>query len=286
MAPIVITHGIGQQFEGSHTLHAHLFPALSDGLARAGTIVAPNDVIFAYYGHLFRPVAEVLALEPYLDATDVQEECEQDLLAKWWDRAARSDPNVIPQDEETLARSPQWAQRALFALNRSRFFSGVAERGLIGDLRQVSSYLDNPILRKQAQNEVSRSVTEDTRVLVGHSLGSVVAYESLCANPDWPIRTFVTLGSPLGLRHIIYDRLQPPPRRHGSLVEGCWPRSITTWTNVTDSGNVVAVIEDLRPLFSDRIRQVRVNNGSHAHSMAPYLTDPATGAAIAAGLDD
>lgn len=285
MATIIIVHGIGQQFEGSNTLHAQLFPALSDGLAHSGKRVASTDVFFAYYGHLFRPEAEMLATEPYLDASDVQEGYERDLLAQWWDRAASSDPQVIAQEEETLSRSPQWAQRALLALNRSRFFSGIAERGFIGDLRQVSSYLDDSSLRRKIQNEVGRSITEDARVMVGHSLGSIVAYESLCANPDWPVKAFVTLGSPLGLRHIIYDRLEPPPRRNGSLMEGCWPGSIATWTNITDSGDVVAVVEDLRPLFGDQIRQVRVHNGAHAHSMIPYLTDPATGAAIAAGLD-
>ena len=47
--------------------------------------------------------------------------------------------------------------------------------------------------------------------MVGHSLGSVVAYEALCAHPEWPVRALVTLGSPLGIRNLIFDRLVPAP---------------------------------------------------------------------------
>jgi hypothetical protein len=56
------------------------------------------------------------------------------------------------------------------------------------------------------------------------------------------------------------------------------------WTNLADSGDVVAVVEDLRPLFGTGVRQVRVHNGSSAHDLRPYLTERLTGAAIVAGM--
>lgn len=58
-------------------------------------------------------------------------------------------------------------------------------------------------------------VDADTRVVVGHSLGLVVAYEALCAHPQWPVQALVTLGSPLGRRNLIFDKLVPP---HGPGV--------------------------------------------------------------------
>jgi hypothetical protein len=285
MAQIVIVHGVGQQVEGEHTLHARLFPALLDGLARADVRVEPGDVAFPFYGYLFRPAAEVLASEPQLDASDVSTNYERDLLRTWWSRAALINEEVIPPGEETLARSPRWAQGALLALSRSSFFSGLAERALVGDLRQVRSYFTDQSTRKAARDAIRQRVLDDTRLLVGHSLGSVVAYEVLCAHPEWPVRSLVTLGSPLGLRHLIYDRLEPSPQAGGSGLRGSWPGPVNSWTNVTDSGDVVAVAEDLRPLFGDRIHQIRVHNSAHAHDMRSYLTDPATGAAIADGLD-
>jgi pimeloyl-ACP methyl ester carboxylesterase len=129
------------------------------------------------------------------------------------------------------------------------------------------------------------AVAADTRVVVGHSLGSVVAYEALCAHPEWPVRTLVTLGSPLGLR-LVFDRLRPPPTPgpEPGVPRGAWPGPVTAWTNLADSGDVVAVVEDLRPLFGPGVRQVRVHTGASAHDLRPYLTERLTGAAIAAGM--
>jgi hypothetical protein len=53
---------------------------------------------------------------------------------------------------------------------------------------------------------------------------------------------------------------------------------------VADSGDVVALVKDLRSFFGLEMRNFQVNNGAHAHSAVPYLTDAATGAAIAEGL--
>jgi hypothetical protein len=285
MAQIVVVHGVGQQLGGEHMLHDKLFSALEDGLARAGVQVAPDEVAFPFYGYLFRPAAEVLGFEELLDASDVSTEYELDLLRAWWSRASATDERVIPPGEETLARSPRWAQGALLALSRSAFFSGLAERALVGDLKQVQAYFADQAVRTAARDAVCQRVSEQTRVLVGHSLGSVVAYEALCAHQEWPVHTLITLGSPLGLRHLVYDRLQPSPQAGAVGPRASWPGSVQSWTNVADTGDVVAVAEDLRPLFSDRIRQIRVHNGAQAHDMRSYLTDPATGAAIADGLN-
>jgi pimeloyl-ACP methyl ester carboxylesterase len=203
---------------------------------------------------------------------------EQELLRAWWERAAAVDERVVPPDAEVLSRSPRWAQRALFALSNSRYFAAAGDSVLsllVGDLKQVSGYLTDDRVRRDVLDAVAGAVTADTRVVVGHSLGSVVAYEALREHPEWPVRALVTLGSPLGLR-LVYDRLRPP--------RGAWPGPVTAWTNLADSGDVVAVVEDLRPLFGPGVRQVRVHNGSSAHDLRPYLTERLTGTAIAAGM--
>jgi pimeloyl-ACP methyl ester carboxylesterase len=182
-----------------------------------------------------------------------------------------------------------WASRALAALSRSRFLAGVGDRLLIGNLKQVRRYFTDETLRSDIGEAVASSITHDTRVVVGHSLGSVVAYEVLCAAPDLnldlPARSFVTLGSPLGLPNLVFDRLQPEPRPRGAEIRGHWPESVGTWTNIADAGDVVAAVEDLRPLFGAAMHQVRVHNSSHAHDMRPYLTEAMTGAAIVVGLN-
>jgi hypothetical protein len=285
MALIVVIHGVGQQVEGELTLHDRYFPALQQGMIRAGRTIEPGDVVFASYGEFFRPPAEVLSPIPYFDAESVAEGYESDLLLELWQRAALVDPRVVPPNEEVLGRSPVWASRALAALSRSQYFAGVADRLLIGNLKQVHSYFTNSTLRSKIREAVAEKITNDTLVVVAHSLGTVVAYEVLCSPPVLASLSFVSLGSPLGLPNLVFDRLQPAPRPAGAGPRGYWPARARAWTNIADAGDVVALVEDLRPLFGDDVRQIRVHNGAHAHDMAPYLTDPVTGSAILAGLN-
>jgi len=286
MADIVVIHGIGQQSEGPNTLSARLFPALRDGMSRAGTDISPDDVSFASYGEVFRPKSEFLAAEPYYDASDVEPGYEEDLLLALWERAASTDSSVVPPDEEVLSRTPTVARRALAALSRSRFLARVSERAFIGDLKQVRLYFHDDEIRTEIHEEVAAAITDDTRVIVGHSLGSVVAYEILFTLSPRPDRALITLGSPLGLPNLVFDRLRPAPEAQAGTgrVKGAWP-PVRMWGNVADAGDVVAAVEDLRPLFGDELRQLRVHNGANAHDMSPYLTDPLTGQLIAAGLN-
>ncbi len=78
---------------------------------------------------------------------------------------------------------------------------------------------------------------QQTRVLIGHSLGSVVAYECLCAHPEWKVNTFVTLGSPLGIRNLIFDLLDCGSHH----IVGAWPGSVRSWDNIADAGDIVAL---------------------------------------------
>lgn len=286
MAGILVVHGIGQEREGPSTLQARLFPALRDGILRAGADIDPDDVSFASYGELFRPESEFLAPAPRYDASDVQPGYEEELLAALWERAAECDRAVIPPDEEVLSRTPAVARRALAALSRSKFLAGVAESAFIGDLKQVSTYFGDKKMRAAVQEKVAGAIADNTRVIVGHSLGSVVSYEVLFAHPHQQVGALVTLGSPLGLRNVVFDRLAPAPAAVAGSTRamGAWP-PIRMWGNVADSGDVVAAVEDLRPLFGNEIRQLRVHNGAKAHDMTSYLTDPRTGELILAGLD-
>jgi pimeloyl-ACP methyl ester carboxylesterase len=277
---VVCVHGIGQQHKGEDVLRADWAPALRDGIRQAGKdllgdTLADGEICVAFYGDLFRPPGRPLGVgDPWLTPEDMTG-VERELLMTWWQGAAASDGGVISPDAQTL--TPRSVQAALRALSNSRFFAGIAERGLLLDLRQVSRYLSDPAVRQDAQDRVTAAVGEDeVRVLIGHSLGSVVAYEALCAHPEWPVRALVTLGSPLGIRNLIFDRLQPPG--------GCWPGPVRAWTNVADAGDVVALVKDLRPQFGPEVECYLVDNGSHAHAVSPYLTARETGAAIADAL--
>ena len=285
MAWVVCIHGVGQQLKGEDSLAGEWALALRDGIRRADCAEAGlpgvGEIQCVFYGDVFRPAGRRLAVgDPWLTAADATE-FDRELLAAWWRGAAESDPRVVHPDARALARTPGGVQAALRALSGSAFFAGLADRAMLFDLQQVRRYMTDPQVRRAALDRVAAGVGEDTRVMVGHSLGSVVAYEALCAHPEWPVRALVTLGSPLGIRNLIFDRLVPAP---AGGVQGTWPGGIRSWVNVADSGDVVALVKDLRPLFGGQVACYLVHNGSHAHDVRPYLTAAETGAAIAAGL--
>jgi hypothetical protein len=278
--PLVVgVHGIGQQLMGEQTLLMDWLPAVQDGLSRAGgPALDDHDMAMSFYGDLFRPPGELLAVGgPRYTADDVAAGLEQDLLLAWWQAAAEADDRVVPPDApDTLVRAPRTVQIALRALCGYRFFSDLALRAMVFNLKQVSAYLTEPGVRSEVQERVARLIGDDTRVVVAHSLGSVIAYEALCALPGHCVRALVTLGSPLGIP-MIFDRLLPEPGR--------WPGGEDlVWTNVADVGDVVALVKDLRPQFGPRVRGAVVHNGSRAHDARPYLADALTGSAVSEGL--
>ncbi|WP_225847961.1 GPI inositol-deacylase [Streptomyces sp. HPF1205] len=308
MAAIVVVHGVGKQYLGPRSLHGGIADALLDGVglatardrgAGAGPRLRAEDVEVAFYGHLFRPPGT--KGEPAYTYRDVGEPEEAALLYAWWREAARLEPGTVPPPDAEAVKAPvpRTVQRALYALSRSRFLAGTADRFLIGVLKQVRAYLTDPEVRRRVLDEVAVAVAADTRVIVGHSLGSVVAYEALCAHPRWPVTDFVTIGSPLGIPNLVFDRLRPPPEDG----RGQWPGRVARWTNLCDSHDVVALAKRLRPLFGQsplpgqeppagrtqappvkRVEDVLVDNGWRAHAIEPHLTAAETGAAIARAL--
>ena len=285
MARIVGVHGINQEFDGSHTIHARWLPALKDGLERANAaLVSDDDFKCAFYGDLFRGPGQSKGAIPNYRVKDIDLEWESEFLQQLWGELLKaegveSNPQKAPV---TKARAPRILQQALNALSRSRFLGGAAEKVIIYFLKQVRSYLYEPELRQQIRARVADCITEDTRVLVGHSLGSIACYESLCLHPEWPVKVLVTLGSPLGIQRLIFDRLEPPP----SNSQGSWPGSVDTWINIADVGDIVALEKKLDPYFQGNVIDQLVNNGADAHNANRYFTAKETGKAIKLGLED
>lgn len=243
----------------------------------------------AFYGDLFRPAGQLLAAgDPPYTAADIESGFERELLAAWWRGAAASDPGVVaPDAADALVAVPRSVQAGLRALSGSRFFADVALRALVADLKQVRAYLLDDQVRADVQARVDALIGPETQVVVAHSIGSVAAYEVLCARQDHGVRALVTLGSPLGIRNLVFDRLRPTPSRENgaSTVRGAWPGGPgLVWTNLADEGDVVALVNDLRPLFGAEMKTGIVRNGTHAHSAGAYLTDELCGRAIAQAL--
>ncbi|MFD5203510.1 hypothetical protein ACFWM7_25940 [Streptomyces sp. NPDC058375] len=152
---------------------------------------------------------------------------------------------------------------------------------MVHSARQVRRYFTEPDVRVAVQAEFAGRVSDRTELVIAHSLGSVVAYEALCAHPGWRDLTLIMLGSPLGVRRLVFDRLLPTPHSDSAR----WPMPVRAWTNITDAGDAVALVKELAPAFGRRITGVSVHNGARAHDVRPYLTARETGMAVAHALD-
>lgn len=280
MTRVVLVHGIAQQHKGPESLLTDWYPALSDGVTLNGGALDRKDVAMAFYGDLFRLPGHRGVGVPDWDASDVEEGLEEDLLLAWWEAAAKAEQPVPGPELAARGRTPHRVQRALDALSHSAFFAGLADRLLISDARQVRRYFTDPDVRTAVRARLLDTLTERTEVVIAHSLGSVVAYETLCAHPELPDLTLITLGSPLAVHGLVLDRLDPPPYTDRAR----WPACVTRWTNIADRGDAVALNKELAPVFGPRVTDRLVHNGAKAHDVRPYLTARETGEAVATAL--
>ena len=150
--------------------------------------------------------------------------------------------------------------------------------------REVARYLRTDHVREASRDAVAAAIhTHRPSVVLAHSLGSVVAYETLWHNPNLELDLLVTLGSPLALPHAVFPHLYPAP------VDdlGARPPNVRRWVNIADPGDLVAIPPGG---ISSRFADVAADHTSviHAfdfHLVANYLACPplATELSLTAG---
>lgn len=161
---------------------------------------------------------------------------------------------------------------AAFDTRFGRNASSVALRAL----REVYAYLEHEDRAERVRGIVSEAIGRETRVLVAHSLGSVVAYDILRrgeAMSAWGgIDLLITCGSPLrwpSVRRRIgeeYGLLRIPRR--------------TDWVNVFDPADMVTGGAGLADVAA-RVRDEPVENGaSNPHAVVRYLDKRQTAEAL------
>jgi hypothetical protein len=269
---IVGVPGIAQHLRGRHALIAAWAPSLADGLERAtGRRVAVPQLDVAFYGDVFMPGQEGGAtkstpVESLLDGVDDQEMAE---LGEALSEAVGADDTAAAQQgvPKHQARMPL-PVHALRAVGRR--FGASATELYVGALRPVHRYLRDPHIKTAVDARVAQAVGSECQVLIGHSLGSVVAYEYLRQHPGHGVQLFVTLGSPLGLQ-MVRDRLK--------IVE----LAVPSWVNVRDARDPVAVAGPLSAWWP-QIKDLIVDNGGDAHAAERYLGKRAVGQALLAAL--
>lgn len=275
------------------------------------------DARFASYGDLFTTAGAQGAGAPAPVPRDARTGCEDrdellvaEMLLEVLE-ARLADPDLPPDEVRALRQARarlvppagqaqgvgsagRHATNALTSILQvpglRRFGGWVSARATVSTLGQVARYLNRGepdaagvSLDCRIRERVGVCLDADgPTVVVAHSLGTVVATETLHAHRG-PVPLFVTLGSPLGVRTAVKPRVRPQPLQV--------PDSVGRWLNFWDRDDVVAA----RPLLEDfvhpnktgvRPESARVDSdGPWVHPATLYLAQPAVAGPLAEALD-
>lgn len=273
---LILVHGRSQQGKDPVQLQQQWVSSLNEGLNRANVELPRNiEISFPFYGdrldELLKELNAPLISDVTLRGAD-QDSAEANFRGELLYEIAK-DAGVTDADiqshfkgapQEKGPQNWEWVQSILKALDRTP----LGEVAIDAFTRDVYVYLTNKSVRKAIDGIVSASLSDGPCVVVGHSLGSVVAYNVLRnTSPTIGVRKYVTVGSPLGLKAI--KRLLDSPLAMPSCVQ--------SWFNAMDERDVVA----LHPLDSDNFNinpsienKTDVDNHTdNRHGIAGYLDD-------------
>jgi len=160
----------------------------------------------------------------------------------------------------------EWVQAILRALDK--YGGGISSAAIESFSRDVFLYTTRADVREEIDRIVANSLTEEPAVMVGHSLGSVVAYSVLRSDRrSLRIPLYLTLGCPLGIR-AIRDQFRPLQ----------YPLPVKEWFNAFDTRDIVALHPLDRanfPVTPEIENYAAVKNSTgNRHGIVGYLEDP------------
>lgn len=268
-----------------------LWKVLIEGVRRADSTLA-NTLQNKYtqfhlisWNHLFyHSYKDITPDIPWVDSLiNKHGPTEQDMVAakSWRNRIGRllfllADhiPLLIPLLPKAVASA---------ATEINRYFNNVDNVGY--EIRKLLKQTLRPLI-----------ATNEPVLLIGHSLGSVIAYDTL-----WELSIeegshgkvdFLTIGSPLGM-HYVHRRLMGI----NAYKDHSYPKLIRHWNNISSEGDIIALERNFHLCFKDMLDQNLVNSiddhgrgiynfyhsdeGLNCHRSYGYLVNPAVGSIIA-----
>ena len=286
---LLFVHGIAQGGKDPAELEKTWVDTLRKGYENANlTFPSSLTVDFPYYGDALdaRVAQSQLPLSRQVvpkggDAPDPYEDFLRGSLEEMKQGASISDAEVaaeagpIPATEKGIQnwRLTQAIAR-LIDKRHPRFTSDTIERFL----RDVYLYVANRSVQREINAIVTAKLTSEPTVVIGHSLGTVVAYKVLQEQAGKiNLRRFITVGSPLGIRTI--------SSRLGVLK---YPPADLEWYNAYDDGDIVALnpLEDPWFKTDPAIKNYSgVNNATdNQHGIVGYLNDVTVARCVAEAL--
>ena len=273
MSKLAAVHGMRMPERSKTRLHGTWYRAINRGLAATAwgrahpeALPGPEDLDLVYWADLFRPR-----------------------------RSPRGAPKQLVSREDLkmaayafLRATVRAADAASLWDERGEPFGPVAllvNRMVTESARYMN---DGPIVNAdpryapgayfQIQARFEEQLEKGPRVVIGHSLGSVIAYEGLCLNPH-DVDTFITVGSPMATPQLIREPMLKRLNRRLNRAHDApapWP-GVRRWVNFYAPADVWSVpIERLARVMHPDIVDVEVRHGDprrfvETHKLTAYL---------------
>jgi hypothetical protein len=274
---LLLIHGRGQQNLDPDQLKKSWLTALNRGLAAKGkTLRADVEVAFPYYGDVldhFTTAANIpLTSEVQArgsqddDFLRFQAEVAEELRTRAGITDAQIDAEYGNDPEPHGPLNWKWVQAILRAIDKNGH--GMNQSAIEVFTRDVYLYSTRSGVRDAIDAIVTKKLSEEPTLVVGHSLGTVVAYSVLTRDTRAiHIPLLVTVGSPLGVR-AIRDQFIP--------IQS--PGSVKSWYNAYDPRDVVALYPLDATSFPvtppiENYGKVK-NHTDNRHGIDGYLDDP------------
>ncbi|MGS0688760.1 hypothetical protein ACVBEQ_27015 [Nakamurella sp. GG22] len=288
MALVLGVHGILQEQRGRHQLLHEWQVGLADGVdAAAGSSAASPSLDMYFYGRQFLPTsAQGVRQAPYKGrhiADVLTTPVDDDDRAFLEDAAVEVEAAPAFVDRRPAMGAPR-VPSALQALAQrlSRRLDGGLVLEFLSVLRQVKTYLsDDAMAEKIRAGFLAHLNDARPRVVIAHSLGSVVAVDALRFSSDSTVPMLITVGSPLGMR-AVQSRLRGPA---GAADAAVAPANVSRWLNVYDPGDPIAAAGGLSRIWP-MVEDYTVGNGKNPHGILGYLGKQVVGRAVLNGVAD
>lgn len=268
-AAVVGIHGIGQHKKTSSALEESWRLAILRCVEPSSNAQRISSLKMAFYGNLFaRPDGR---LGPANEETPLSVDEElfiEDVLSSDILQGVDADENSAR--ELGLPAIPGKVARLLVRVDR--LFGRNAGKYLLYVLRQVYRYLTDKDLSKEIRNTVASTISPDTKIILAHSLGSVVAYDMAQRGelfhdsiPNGVRQRIIMFGSPLSWPTVL--RMLG----HGTDILDLQD----VWHNLYDSADAVTGGQELKV---GAVQNTKVRNGLRdPHAAIMYLRQPAMG---------
>ena len=208
------------------------------GQASSRSIPTSVEVSFPYYGDMLAEFAAQMDVPLTSDIHARGGPVQDEFLAFQAEVAeeirkgaevsdAQVDAEYGPNPKPRGPLNWEWVQAILRALDKHG--GGMSQSALELFTRDVFLYTTRAGVRDEIDKIVAAALTEEPTVVVGHSLGSVVAYSVLRSDRRrLKVPLLVTVGCPLGIRPI-RDQFRPLKFRLQSLAGRTLSTIATSW---------------------------------------------------------